>query len=160
MIRPLVVACIMCLALSGCYDTKTMFPVPARAEEVSHVVMQPDVWEQDHFWLNETYLGASAMEHYSGLFATWRVCEWSDKGWSSFGDSSQREGRFIHQFVHYWLNDRGDTAVTVALRYTSAGAEHRARPESDRQFVAVVRYKAPDAATHLAQIGALCPARR
>ena len=133
-----------------------MYPVPERALDVEHVVLQPGIIEQDHFFLSEKYPGASAVDHYRKVFSKWRLCFWDDRGWSSFGDASGRERRFIHQFVRHWVSPRNDVAVTLMLRYTSAGLEYRAVPDNERQFVVLLRRKSKNAEKALGQIGAKC----
>jgi hypothetical protein len=148
----------LCCAPSVALSTQTMFPVPKGALAPSHVVITPGVSEQDHFSLNERFPGTSAIEHYRGLFAAWRPCTWATAGWSSFGDLSQGDKRFIHQFARHWVNRANDTAVTVVLRYTSAGAQQREVPDNERQTVVVIRVTAPDAAKQMAELGARCAA--
>jgi hypothetical protein len=133
-----------------------MFPVPKSAIEPGHVVIAPGVSEQDHFWLNEKYPSSSALEHYRRIFSGWRHCVTRDEGWESFGDQSGGREKFVHQRLRHWVNSSNDVAVTLALTYTSNGLKHRVSPESDRQFVVLVRVKQPNASKTLAEMGAKC----
>jgi hypothetical protein len=132
-----------------------MYPVPSNAIDPGHTVIAPNVSEQDHFFLNEKYPSSSAVEHYNRVFSGWRAC-FGEKQWSSFGDRSSGEERFIHQLTRHWVNAANNESVTLALRYTSPGLRHRASPDSDRQFVVLVRLKQPNASQTLKEMGVTC----
>ena len=134
----------------------TMFPVPKNAIEPGHAVIAPGASEQDHFWLKESFPSSSAVDHYERIFSKWRPCHGRESGWESFGDRSKGDERFVHQRLRYWVNAANDTAVTLALMYTSTGLTPRARPDTDRQFVVLIRLKQPDAAKLLSEMGAKC----
>jgi hypothetical protein len=131
----------------------TMYPVPEGAVEVGHVALQPDVYEEDLFFLTEQYPGTSALKHYANIFSRWRQCHGTDDGWQSFGDASRPEHVFVHQLIRRWVNPHNDVTVTLALRYESPGLASREHPSSDRQFVAVMRLQQVDAEKRLLQMG-------
>jgi hypothetical protein len=136
--------------------SKLMFPVPASAITPAHVVVSPGASEQDHFWLEEAYPGASAVDHYGKVFAGWRKCPTLNNGWVSFGEQSSSQARFIHQQLHYWVSKADDTAITLALRYDSQGSTYRIAPDSTRQFVVLLRLKQKNVSKTLAEMGAIC----
>jgi hypothetical protein len=144
------------LASSLVFGATTMYSVPNGAVEVAHVVLLPGVGEQDYFWLKEKYPSSSALGYYSRVFSGWRPCYGRQREWWSFGDQSSGEDRFIHQLSRHWVNAANDTAVTLVLKYTSSGLNRRVMPDTDRQFVAVVRYKHRNAAKDLGEIGVKC----
>ena len=141
----------------GIASDSLMFPTPTNAIDPSHVVISPGASEQDYFWLKETNPGSSAIDHYSRVFAKWKPCRESESGWSTFGDRANGRDERVHQLTRYWVSTQNDTAVTVLLKYASPGATTtRPTPASDRQFVAVVRIKVPDAKATLAGMGIAC----
>lgn len=134
-----------------------MFSLPAGAEKAGHVVLQPSIAEQDFFWLQVPYPSVVALDHYSKVFANWRQCTSPDTGWISYGDSAQGANRFIHIRSHFWVSAKDDEAVTLILRYESKGSSFRKVPDNDRQFVAVIHHRIPDAGASVADLGVLCP---
>ncbi len=152
----LAAALLLCAVPLMAAATEIMFPVPKGAKGVSHVQLGPDGGEQDYFWLDESYPSTSAIDHYSRLFAKWRPCQLPEKEWSAFGDASSDSPRFIHQLVRQWVSRSNDVAVTVLLRYSSPGLREHIVPDSNRQFVAVIRHRMPNAAQELAKTGAKC----
>ena len=132
-----------------------MFPVPREARRPSHVVLQPGSADQDYFWLKAAYPATPALDHYTNLFAKWLPCKPWKAGWWSFGD--MQKGLFFHQFLRHWVSADNKQAVTVLFQYTSPGIENRPYPDSDNQFVAVMRHRVPDAAAYLAEIKVECP---
>jgi hypothetical protein len=133
-----------------------MFPIPPGAVSPDHVVISPGASEQDHFWLDEKYPGTSALDHYRKIFAAWRSCPMRMSGWESFGDKSSGQSSFLHQQLHHWVNKANDTAIVLALRYESQGSTYRISPDSNRQFVVLVRLKQKNVSKTLAEMGALC----
>src|SRR6266567_4054206 len=136
---------------------KTMFPVPPGAEKPDHVVLSPRIVEQDYFWMKAEYPATPALEHYVKIFATWRQCGTPEKGWDGYGDESNGQNRYLHNFVRYWISPANDRAVTVLFQYRSAGVAYRKRPDNDNQFVAVIQHRVRDAAAHFASIDVQCP---
>ena len=118
--------------------------------------MQPGVYEQDSFVLDQPYPSTSVLEHYERVFSKWQSCSSNGKKWETFGDLSGQSPQFHHQLIHHWINQSNNTAVTVALRYTSAGVEQRVAPDNTRQSVYVLRLKSKTAKSWLEQIGAVC----
>ena len=138
-------------------DKKTMFPVPPGAEKADHVVLSPRIAEQDYFWMKAEYPSTPALEHYAKLFAAWRQCGTPEKGWDGYGDMSNGQNRYRHNFVRYWISPANDRAVTVLFEYQSAGVAYRKRPDNDNQFVEVIQHRVRDAAAHFASIDVQCP---
>jgi hypothetical protein len=132
-----------------------MFPAPKTAIEPSHVVITP-VSEQDHYWLNEKYPASTALEHYKRVFASWRPCYGRERGWESFGDRTTDQPTYVHQLLRHWVNPANDTSVTLGLRYISSGSNYRITPDTDRQFVVLVRVKQPNASQTLVEMGVTC----
>ena len=137
-------------------DKKTMFPVPPGAEKADHVVLSPRIAEQDYFWMKAEYPLTPALEHYAKLFTTWRQCGAPEKGWDGYGDVSDGQNRYRHNFVRYWISPANDRAVTLLFEYQSGGVAYRKRPDNDNQFVAVIQYRVRDAAAHFASINVQC----
>ena len=135
----------------------TMFPLPPDARRPAHVVLTPGSAEQDYFWLKALYPATPALGHYTKVFARWLPCEPQEADWRSFGDASN--GLFLHQFLRYWISGDNRQAVTLLFQYTSPGTAHRARPDNDNQWVAVLRHRVPDAATFLSGMDVECPKR-
>jgi hypothetical protein len=132
-----------------------MYPVPAAAIEPAHAVLQPGSVEQDYFWLNVKYPSSSAVAHYDKIFVGWRRCYSRERQWSSFRDSGSGGDHMIHQLSRSWVNRANDTAVTLLLKYTSSISAH-AGPETNRQFVALVRRLKPNAEQNLGEVGISC----
>ncbi len=133
-----------------------MFPLPKGAIEPAHVVLQAGIGEQDYFWFQEKYPGVAVMKHYASHFSTWRLCRGWDEAWSTYADTSRADHTFVHQLVRHWTSPSNDTEVTVAIKYDSPGIARRDLPASDRQYVAVIRHKVPDAQKFLAELGVKC----
>ncbi|WP_207907336.1 hypothetical protein [Paucimonas lemoignei] len=112
--------------------------------------------EQDYFWMNTPYPSETALAHYNAIFAKWTSCKGSEYGWTSFGDLSGNESKFIHRQIKYWVNARNNQAVTLQLQYKSQGAVYRNVPDNDRQFVVVLRHKTPNAKAFLKEVGVEC----
>jgi hypothetical protein len=146
------------LVSAAAFAADTMYPVPTGAIDVGHHVLQPGVYEEDHFFLTERYPGNSALTHYEDVFSHWQSCHGPSEGWQSFGDASGSEKVFIHQLLRYWVNPQNDVALTLVLRYESPGLATREAPSSDRQFVALMRLRLRpgEAAKHLAPMGVKC----
>lgn len=153
--RTLITAVTMLTSLSA-QGAHTAYPVPKGASEIGHVILQPGVAEQDHFFFAEKYPGSSAMDHYHRVFAKWRPCYWNEREWSSFSDLSGPKPQLIHRFVRHWASPANDIAVTVAIQYTSPGIAHQAVPANERQFVVVAIRRSTNAERDLAQIDAKC----
>ena len=149
----LIVTAVLSIA-SSASGAPLMFPVPTGAIEPEHVVVVPGVSEQDHFWLKEKYPATSALSHYKKVLADWRYCPAREGGWQSFGDQSPAQ--HVHQQMHHWVNIADDTVVVLGLRYTSEGVKYRAAPETDRQFVVLIRVKQKGASKSVAQMGGAC----
>jgi hypothetical protein len=132
----------------------TMFPVPPGARQPSHVVLERGSAEQDHFWLKAIYPATPALDHYTELFDKWLPCKPWEPGWRSFGD--MQKGMLFHQFIRHWISADNRQAVTVLFQYTSPGIKDRPRPDSDNQFVAVIRHRVPDAAAFFADTNVEC----
>ena len=133
----------------------TMFPVPPGARHPSHTVIDRGSAEQDYFWLKAPYPATPALDHYTKVFAQWIPCKPWEAGWRSFGD--MQNGMFFHQFSRHWRSADNKQAVTVLFQYTSPGIKDRPRPDSDNQFVAVLRYRVADAAAFFAETTIECP---
>jgi hypothetical protein len=133
-----------------------MFPLPSGAIDPGHVVLQPGVGEQDYFWINEKYPGTTAMDHYSKLFSKWHLCRGWNEAWSSYVDRTGGKNTFVHQLVRHWTNPSNDMAIVVAAKYDSPGSVYRTTPDNERQYVAVMRYKVPDASKFLVELGVKC----
>jgi hypothetical protein len=139
------------------FGASTMFPLPKNAVDVHHVVISPEVSEEDYFWVSEKYPASSAIDHYKRVFSKWRSCNGMEKNdWALFGDWSKGEGQFIHQRMLQWVNAADDTAVTVIAKYTSAGHTYRITPDDDRQFVAVLRFRQSNASQMLKEMNVTC----
>ena len=146
----------LAIAASAAAAPKLMFPIPTGAVTPDHVVISPGASEQDHFWLNEEYPGTSAVEHYRKVFAGWRPCPGRHVGWETFGDRASGDDRFIHRQLHHWVNKANDTAVALVVQYSSKGSTYRISPDSNKQFVALIRITQKDASKTLAEMGAIC----
>jgi hypothetical protein len=131
----------------------TLFPVPPGARQPSHVVVQRGSAERDYFWLKAAYPGTPALDHYTTLFAAWRPCT-GEAGWRSFGDDEK--GLFFHQFTRHWISPDNKQAVSLLFQYTSPGSKARPSPDSDNQFVSVVRQRVPDATAFFAETNVEC----
>lgn len=149
-------AIVLGMVATAANGAATMYPVPKGASGVGHVVLAPGTAEQDHFVLDEKYPSTTAFAHYERLFAGWRPCYWSQRGWDRFGDVSGGRNEYIHQIARFWVSPKNDTSVMVTLRYTSPGSASRVEPAESRQFVVVLRHKVPNAETHLSEIEAKC----
>lgn len=134
-----------------------MFPVPPGADKPSHVVLSPGVAEQDYFWLNAVYPETPALSHYAKVFANWLQCKPWEPEWWGYGDSANGANQYLHQFTRHWITPDNRQAVTLLFQYTSAGTAYRKRPDNDRQFVALLRHRVPDATAFLADIKVECP---
>lgn len=154
--RHLLIAVLLTYASAVVGASASMFPLPSGAVDVGHVVLQPGVGEQDYFWFNEPYPGTTAMDHYAKVFSKWRLCRGWNEAWSSYGDVAGGRNSFVHQLVKHWTNPSNDMAVVVALKYDSPGSTYRPKPANDRQYVAVMRYKVPDASKFLVELGIKC----
>jgi hypothetical protein len=136
---------------------KMMFPVPEGASKPDHVVLSPRIAEQDYFWMKAEYPGTPALDHYTKLFAGWTPCGDPAKGWDGYGDMSDGQNRYLHNFVRYWISPANDRAVTLLMQYQSKGVEFRRRPDNDNQFVALIHHRVSDASAHFASIDVKCP---
>ncbi len=139
-------------------DVEFMFPAPGNATNPNHAVIAPGVSEQDYFLLKEKYPGTSAVTHYAKVFAKWRRCTSDDK-WTSYADRANGADVFVHQQIHHWLNKSNDQAVALIVRYKSPGATIRATPDTDEQFVALVRITQPNMTKKLGEMGVKCEGR-
>jgi hypothetical protein len=149
-------AAALCFAALSAARGQAMFPVPAAAQGVRHLALEPGVYEQDSFFLEVPYPSTLALAHYEHVLAHWHLCRTNGPLWDSFGDASGVEPRFHHQLVRYWVSKDNSTAVTLLLRYTSSGAQYRAAPDSSRQTVFILRHSTKDAKVFLKQFGAVC----
>jgi hypothetical protein len=140
---------ILLSGITAATAAELMYPLPKGAVEIGHVAIQPHVYEEDHFRLNERFPGTSAVQHYSAIFAGWRACRGSDRGWVTFPDASGTAPQFVHQLLRFWVNAKNDEAVTLVLRYESPGLSTRDVPSSDDQFVALTRLRHIDAENQL-----------
>ena len=138
------------------WAAEAMFPLPLGARDFKHLVLQPDVAEQDFFSLRTQYPSTIALEHYNRVLATWRQCPGREKDWISYSDESRNTSQFVHIRSHFFATRKNDRAIAIILRYESNGAGRRAMPDDDHQFVTVVRYSVPDAAAFLSELGAVC----
>ena len=152
-----ILATLLAVQVAGASDKKTIFPVPTGAEKPAHVVLSPRVAEQDYFWMKAEYPATPALDHYKKLFANWQQCGMPEKGWDGYGDMSNGQNRYLHNFVRYWISPANDRAVTVLFQYQSAGVANRKRPDNDNQFVALIQHRVSDAAAHFASIDVQCP---
>jgi hypothetical protein len=133
----------------------TMFPVPPGARQPSHVVLQRGSAERDYFWLKAAYPATPALDHYTKLFAEWLPCKPREQSWRSFGDD--QKGLFFHQLTRHWVSPDNKQAVSVLFQYTSPGSKPRSSPDSDNQFVSVMRHRVPDATAFFAETEVECP---
>jgi hypothetical protein len=133
-----------------------MFPAPPGAELSEHVILSPGVSEQDYFWIKASYPDTPALAHYSKIFDGWLECKPWKPGWDGRGE----DNRYIHRFVRNWINVENNRTVTLLFQYSSPGSKHRAHPDNDRQFVAVIRDLVPNAEWHFAQIRIDCTKAR
>jgi hypothetical protein len=133
-----------------------MFPVPSGAESPSHVVLSPGVGEEDYFWLKAPFPETPALPHYSKVFSDWVECKSWTAGWDGHGDASNEAKRYVHRFARHWISKENDRAITLLFQYESAGLDFRQRPDNDKQFVAVIRYKVPDAAAYFSEVKIDC----
>ena len=149
----LVLALLMNTATAG----NLMFALPAGAESANHVVISPGVGEQDYFWLKVAFPDSPALPHYANVFSQWVECKPWQAGWRGYGDIANGANRYVHEFQRHWINKENNRAVTLLLRYESPGAKYRARPDNDKQFVAVISYRVPDAAGFFTEVKIDCP---
>jgi len=154
--RQALAAAALWLSVNPMAHAQAMYEVPRGALEVRHVALQPGVYEQDSFVLEEPYPSTSALEHYERVFAKWQSCSSKGSQWESFGDVSAPEPKFHHQLIRHWVNPSNNTAIIVALRYSSAGAQFRSAPDNPHQGVFVLRLKVKNAKSALAQTGVIC----
>jgi hypothetical protein len=139
-------------ALSGQF----LFPVPTNAMAPEHGVLQPSVAEQDYFWVDEKYPASSALAHYRKVLSNWLECSGPSTDWSSYGDLSKDDERFVHARSAYWVSGDNDAAVVFLAKYESKGISWRNKPDNDNQFVAVVEYRVPNAREFLADLKVSC----
>jgi hypothetical protein len=135
---------------------KTMYPVPKGALEVRYDALQPGIYEQDSFVIDQPYPSEIALQHYQRLFAGWRQCAAEGSQWQSFGDMSSSERKYHHQLIRHWVDQGNGIAVTVALRYTSKGSNARSRPDNSLQRVTVLRLKTKNATEVVEKMGVVC----
>jgi hypothetical protein len=135
---------------------QSMFPLPEGAIGATHIVLGADGAEQDYFWIKEKYPSFTALTHYSAVFSGWRQCYGIAREWRSFPEQQTGADLYVHLLVRHWVNKANDTSFSLILRYSSKGLEPRVAPDSDRQYVALVRRTRPNAAEKLEEIGNKC----
>jgi hypothetical protein len=133
-----------------------MYPLPSKAREAEHHSLQPGVYEQDSFWVEEAYPSTSVLDHYDKVFAEWLTCRSSDTGWLSFDDASNGEVRRIHRLTRFWVNRANDTAITLILSYESPHPALATVPNNKQQVVYLLRYRVSDARKVQGEMGATC----
>lgn len=141
----------------ACATDNLMFPTPRNAEQRGHVVLQPSIAEQDHYFVVEEFPSTTVFDHYNKVFAKWISCKAPHPGWISYGDLSSRSERFIHINTKFWVSKDNKTSITVFLRYESRSADDHVRPDNNRQFVGVLRHRVDDARSLLSTFNAECP---
>jgi hypothetical protein len=134
-----------------------MFPLPPDAKEAGHVVLAQGVSEEDYFWIRASFPETPALAHYSTLFKGWLECKPWTPGWEGRRDPSHGTGRYLHRFLRHWINEENNHSVMLLFQYESADLNYPQRPDNDRQFVAIVSDRVPDAAKHFAEINVDCP---
>ena len=130
------------------------YPLPEGAQHRQHLRLA-NMGEQDYFEIDRPYPSTFVLDHYRKVFRRWTECKLDDT-WRSFGDVSGSNPRFIHQLVREWLRSDNHSVVTLAIRYYSKGAQHRALPDDDIQRVVLIEYEVPDAKAMVEQRGSKC----
>jgi hypothetical protein len=146
----------MLIACTSAETNTMMFPVPPGAESPSHIALSPGVGEQDYFWLNAPFPETPALPHYSQIFSDWVECKPWRPGWDGYGDASNEAKRYVHRFARHWISKANDHAITLLFQYESPGLDFRQRPDNDKQFVAVIKYKVPDAGAFFSEVKIAC----
>lgn len=130
------------------------YSMPQGAQHQQHVRLS-NMGEQDYFEISRPYPSTYVLDHYRKVFKRWTECK-PEETWRSFGDVSGSKPRFIHQLVREWLRSDNHSVVTLAIRYYSTGAQHRALPDDDIQHVVLIEYEVPDAKAMAEQRGYKC----
>jgi len=139
--------------------TATTYPVPEGAFEVGHAAIRPGRTEQDHFSIKLAFPSTAVIDHYRGYFSRFIECRGRAKVWEAGPDGSTRPPRFIHRIVQHWVAENNRELITLAIRYTSTGAEWKDRPDNDVQHVTLLYEKVFDAKRAARSEGSSCDDR-
>ena len=136
-------------------EAPPMYPLPPSARDPEHHSLQPGIWEQDSFWMEEAYPATSVVDYYGHLFVGWLPCRRDGNEWQSYEDLRSGDSVLVHEFVTGWISSTNDTAVTLILRYESL--EHvGTTPNHEQQVVYLIRFRMLDARSHLSELGVTC----
>jgi hypothetical protein len=133
-----------------------MYPLPPRAREPEHHAIQPGVYEQDSFWVEQAYPSTSVVDHYQKVFAGWLTCSRSDTGWVSYLDARGGERELVHELTRFWINRANDTAITLILRYQSPDSLSATGPNNKQQVVYLLRNRVSDARKAQGELDTTC----
>jgi len=134
----------------------TTYPVPKGAYDVGHASIRPGRTEQDHFSIKLAFPSTVVIDHYRGYFSRFIECRGRGAWWEVGPDASAQPPKFMHQMVRHWVTEDNRELITLAIRYTSAGAEWKDRPDNDVQHVTLLYEKVFDAKRSARSQGSSC----
>jgi len=134
----------------------TTYPVPAGAYDVGHASIRPGRTEQDHFSIKLAFPSTAVIDHYRGYFSRFIECGGRGAWWEAGGDAYAHPPKFMHQMVRHWVTEDNREMITLAIRYTSTGAEWKDRPDNDVQHVTLLYEKVFDAKRSVRSKGSSC----
>lgn len=156
--RPLLVlAALLYGSVASAANAK--FPVPEGAYDIGHVVLRPNRTEQDHYSVKLAFPARAVLDHYRRVFASYIECGRANPPWQVYAETSVQPPRFMHQLIHRWVSQDNRELVTLGLRYQSAGAEWRDRPDDELLRVTVLHERVGDATRAARSAGSSCDER-
>lgn len=138
---------------------KLMYPLPSAALGPIHDTVRPTGEERDYFWLTAKYPSSPALTHYRRVFSDLRECRGKVPEWETIVDPSGEQDTYVNQLTRHWVGSDNHTLVTLTLRYSSYKLTPEGAPANDRQFVAITKRDAPDAAKEMQGMGYNCARR-
>jgi hypothetical protein len=144
------------LPCSAALAASTSYPVPEGAFDIGHASIRPGRTEQDHFSIRLDFPSTAVIDHYRGYFSRFIECRGRGGAWETGPDAYSQPPKFMHQLVKIWATENNREVITLSIRYTSAGAEWRDRPDNDVQNVVLLYEKVFDARQAARAKGATC----
>lgn len=144
------------LHCSAVLAAATTYPVPEGAFDVGHASIRPGRTEQDHFSIKLAFPSTAVIEHYRGYFSRFVECRGRGAWWEAGPDAAAQPPKFMHQMVQHWVTEDNREMITLAIRYTSTGAEWKDRPDNDVQRVTLLYEKVFDAKRAVRSQGSSC----
>jgi len=132
------------LQVSTLLAANTMYPVPEGAYDVGHASIRPGRTVEDRFSIRLAFPSDSVVKHYRGYFSRLIECRGRGTAWE-VGPDPSTPPKFIHQLVKVWVTEDNREVITLAIRYTSSGAEWKDKPDNDVQDVTLLYEKVFDA---------------